>query len=219
MLLVPVAVLSVCEGNASGQPSLPTTGQGAIVVFGDSLTSGPGLPKSRTYPALLQQRVRDNGYKFLVINRGVAGDTSTRALRRFDKALVADARVLVLALGINDGLRGIPIATVERNLTNMIERAQARHIAVLLCAMEAPPINGFQYTVEFHRMFARLAERYRLPLVPFFLFQVAGDPKLNLTDGVHPNAAGHELIADAIWPYLKTILQAFQDTPNLSNRN
>ena len=83
-------------------------------------------------------------------------------------------------------------------------------MAVLLCGMEAPPVNGFQYTIEFHRMFTRLAERYRVPLVPFFLYQVVGDPSLNLGDGVHPNANGHELIAEAIWEYLKPLVRTPQ---------
>jgi acyl-CoA thioesterase-1 len=178
----------------------------AIVVLGDSLTSGPGLDRDETYPALLQRKVDSQEYKFRVVNAGVSGDTSAGALKRVDAALVPEARVLILAVGINDGLRGVPVATVERNLATIIERARSRQIAVLLCEMEAPPLDGFKYTVEFHRMFTRLATRFELPLVPFFLIQIAGDPRLNMPDRVHPNAAGHELIAEAVWSYLEPLL-------------
>lgn len=178
-----------------------------VVAFGDSLTSGPGLQRDQTYPALLQRKMAAKGYKFRVVNAGVSGNTSTRALRRIDKVLIADTRILIVALGINDGLRGVPVATVERNLTTIIERARSRKIEVLLCQMEAPPVNGFSYTLEFHRLFARLAARYKLPLVPFFLYGVAGDPELNLPDGIHPNAEGHKLMADTVWTYLEPLLR------------
>jgi acyl-CoA thioesterase I len=121
--------------------------------------------------------------------------------------LVPDTRILIVAVGINDGLRGVPVATVERNLTTIIERARSRKITVLLCQMEAPPVNGFNYTLEFHRVFTRLAARYDLPLVPFFLYGVAGDPELNLSDGIHPNAKGHKLIAETVWTYLEPLLR------------
>src|SRR5688572_19597284 len=179
-LSVVTIVLALVDHGArlsEGAPrSLPARSS-VIVAFGDSLTSGPGLRRDQTYSALLQRTIEAKGYKFRVVNAGVSGNTSTRALRRLDTALGADTRILILALGINDGLRGVPVATVERNLTAIIERAQARKIAVLLCQMEAPPVNGFSYTVEFHRLFPRLADRYDLPLIPFFLY-VAGDPEL-----------------------------------------
>lgn len=188
-------------------PRSSTARTPVIVVFGDSLTSGPGLDRNQTYPALLQRKIEAKRYQFRVVNAGESGNTSTRALRRLDTALVADARILILALGINDGLRGVPVTTVERNLTTIIERARARKIAVLLCQMEAPPVNGFSYTLEFHRLFARLAARYDLPLVPFFLYGVAGDPELNLPDGIHPNTEGHKLIAETVWTYLEPLLR------------
>ena len=177
-----------------------------VVAFGDSLTAGPGLRPEQTYPALLQQRITSEGRQYRVVNAGVSGDTTTSALRRFDAALVPDTRIVVLAIGVNDGLRGVAIGTVERNIASMIERAQARNIAVLLCGMEAPPVSGFSYTIEFHRMFRRLAERYKVPLVPFFLIGIVGNEELNLDDTFHPNAAGHKIIAEAIWPHLRAML-------------
>jgi acyl-CoA thioesterase-1 len=177
-----------------------------VVAFGDSLTSGPGIEPSETYPALLQQRINKLGLRYDIVNAGVSGDTSTEALARIDKALVPEAQIMILALGINDGLRGIPIPAIERNLAAMIERAKARDVDVLLCGMEAPPTRGFAYMIEFHRMFTRLAERYQLALVPFFLIGVAGAPDLNLPDRIHPNAAGHKRIAEEIWRYLEPML-------------
>jgi acyl-CoA thioesterase-1 len=202
-LVLTVATLG-CNGEAS--PAAPGDGTPVIVAFGDSLTSGPGLRPEQTYPALLQARIAAEDGDYRVVNAGVSGDTSGEALRRFDAALVHETEIVVLAIGINDGLRGVPVATVERNIAAMIERAQARGIRVLLCGMEAPPVDGFAYTLDFHRMYTRLAERYEVPLVPFFLVGIVGRDEVNLDDTLHPNAEGHRLIADAIWPYLRPML-------------
>ncbi len=202
-LIVTAAVLA-CNGEAS--PSGPDEAAPVIVAFGDSLTSGPGLRREDTFPSLLQERIEEADLSYRVVNAGVSGDTSTEALRRYDAALVAGTRIVVLAIGINDGLRGVPVATVERNVATMIERAQARGIRVLLCAMEAPPVHGFSYSIEFHRMYTRLAERYNVPLVPFFLIGIIGNDELHLDDTLHPNAAGHRIIADTLWPHLRPML-------------
>lgn len=201
-VLATVAVIG-CNEDA---PTSPGQGTPAIVAFGDSLTSGPGLRPEQTYPALLQQRITSDGRDYRVINAGVSGDTSSEALVRFDAALVPDTRLVILAIGANDGLRGVPVATVERNISAMIERAQARGIVVLLCQMDAPPIGGLAYTIEFHRVFTRLAERYKVRLVPFFLLSIIGNDEWDLDDSLHPNAAGHKVIADTIWPHLRPML-------------
>jgi acyl-CoA thioesterase-1 len=203
VLMVAIATVG-CSGDQS--PTSPGTPLPIIVAFGDSLTSGPGLRPEQRYPELLQDRLSAEDYSYRVVNAGVTGDTSTEALQRFDRALVADTQILILAIGINDGLRGVPVATVERNISAMIERAQARGIKVLLCGMEAPPVNGFDYTIEFHRLFTRLAERYNVTLVPFFLIGFVGNDQLNVDDTLHPNAAGHKVIASTIWPYLRPLL-------------
>ena len=201
-LMVAGAVIG-CSGES---PASPTQGTPVIVAFGDSLTSGPGLSPEQTYPALLQARITEEGLNYRVINAGVSGDTSSDALRRFDSALVPDAGILIIAIGANDGLRRVAITTVERNIATMIERAQSRGIQVLLCQMEAPPFGGLNYTIEFHRAFTRLTERYEVPLVPFFLLGLFGNDELNLDDNLHPNAAGHKIIAETIWPHLRAML-------------
>jgi len=201
-LLAAVAAIGCNEDS----PTAPGQGARVIVAFGDSLTSGPGLRREETYPALLEQRITSEGREYRVVNAGVSGDTSSEALLRFDAALVPDTRIVILAIGANDGLRGVPVATVERNIAAMIERAQSRGIAVLLCQMDAPPIGGLSYTIEFHRIYTRLAERYKVPLVPFFLLGIIGNEDLDLDDSLHPNAAGHKVIADTIWPHLRPML-------------
>ena len=192
--------------GCNNRPTAPSQDAAVIVAFGDSLTSGPGLQPDQTYPALLQQWIASEGREYAVINAGVSGDTSSEALARFDGAVVPGTKILILAIGANDGLRGVPVATVERNIATMIERAQARGIAVLLCQMEAPPLGGLSYTIEFHRVYTRLAERYKVPLVPFFLAGLLGNGDIDLDDTLHPNAAGHRAIADTLWPHLRPML-------------
>lgn len=203
-----VALLSAAAaiGCNEDSPTSPSQGTPVIVAFGDSLTSGPGLRPEETFPALLQQRIAREGHDYRVVNAGVTGDTTSEGLARFDAALVPDTEILILAIGGNDGLRRVPVATVERNIATMIERAQARDIDVLLCQMEAPPLGGLTYTFEFHRLYARLADRYKVPLVPFFLIGIIGNEELDLDDTLHPNAAGHRVIADTIWPHLRPML-------------
>lgn len=181
----------------------------AIVAFGDSLTAGPGLAPEQSYPAVLQRKLEAAGYRYRVVNAGVSGETTSDGLRRFDGALAtADARVLILAMGANDGLRGVALETVRRNLSTMIERAQAHGMRVLLCGMETPPLHGVQYSIDFHFLFPALAEKYQVPLVPFMLNGVIGRADLNLSDGIHPNAEGAALIAQNIYPYLLPLLSA-----------
>jgi acyl-CoA thioesterase-1 len=210
MRWIAVALLSFITITATGcddaSPTSPSQSAPVIVAFGDSLTSGPGLAPGQAYPALLQQRITAEGRNYQVLNAGVTGDTSSEALRRFDAALVPNTEILILAIGGNDGLRRVPVATLESNLSTMIDRAQRRGIDVLLCQMEAPPLGGLSYTIEFHRVFTRLAERHKVPLVPFFLIGIIGNDGWDLDDTLHPNAAGHKIIADAIWPHLRPML-------------
>ena len=177
-----------------------------IVCLGDSLTSGHGISSAAAYPALLHQRVRRAGLPFEVVNAGVARATSADALARIEGALEGDVRVLILALGANDGLRGVPVAQLKANLGRIIEAAQARDIAVLLCAMEALPIHGWVYTTAFHNAYGELAARYGLTVVPFILMNVIGNAHLMQADRAHPNAEGARAIADVIWPYLERML-------------
>ena len=174
-------------------------------MLGDSLAVSP--TRAEGFPAQLQKHLDEAGRGWTVKNAGVTGDTTSGGLRRFDQALTGDTRVLVLELGANDGLRGVDIAAIERNLSTMIERAQARGIRVLLCGMETPPLNGWNYTVDFHRLFPRVAQKYSVALVPFLLEGVALNPDMNGDDEIHPNAAGAKRIAETVWPYLEPLVQ------------
>ena len=178
-----------------------------IVVLGDSLTSGRGIEKADAYPAVLQGRLEDGGYNYQVINAGVSGDTTARALRRYRDALDGDVKVVIVALGANDGLRGVPVEQLKSNLSAIIEEAQRRDIAVVLVGMDALPLHGWDYSVAFHRAYEELAARYRVPLVPFVLMNVMTDPALMQRDRAHPNEAGARVIADLIWPHLQPLLK------------
>jgi acyl-CoA thioesterase-1 len=177
-----------------------------IVVLGDSLASGRGIGVAHAFPAILQEKIDDSRLDYEIVNAGVSGDTSTGAVRRFERALDGDVRVLVVELGANDGLRGVAVAQVKSNLSRIIEAAQARGISVLLCGMEALPMYGWDYTVAFHNAFGELAKQYDVPLVPFILMNVIANRELMQPDRTHPNAAGARAIADNIWPYLKPLL-------------
>ena len=209
MLLAAMTLAPACSDSPDSPagPSTPPTVP-VVVALGDSLTAGLGVLEDESYPSLLQVRARSADYPHRFINAGVSGDTSADALRRLDAALHPDARVLILALGANDGLQGVPTEQVRRNLSAIIGRAQARGIRVLLCGMETPPTRGFDYTRDFHRVFPDLAARYQIPLMPFLLEGVIGDQALNLADRIHPNAAGYRRVAANMWPYLEPLLRA-----------
>jgi acyl-CoA thioesterase-1 len=144
---------------------------------------------------------------FAVVNAGVSGDTSAGGLRRLDWSLEGDVRVLVLALGANDGLRGLPVADMKKNLAAILQRARQKNVAVILAGMEAPPNNGPDYTAAFRRVFADLADEYDVTFVPFLLQGVAGDASLNQGDGIHPNVRGAEIIAELVWKELEPMLR------------
>jgi acyl-CoA thioesterase-1 len=195
------------------RPATPAAAAPRIVFLGDSLTAGYGLEKSEAVPALVQARLTREGYPFEVINAGVSGDTSAGGLSRLEWSLSGDVRILVVALGANDGLRGLPVASMKHNLEEIITRAQARGIAVLLVGMEALPNYGASYTAEFRDTFPALAKAHRLALMPFYLDGVAGDPDLNIADGIHPNPKGAVIVADKLWPILEPLLTAAAATP------
>jgi acyl-CoA thioesterase-1 len=194
-------------------PAAPTVSRPRIAVLGDSLTAGLGVAKAAAYPSLLQERVDADGLGFEVVNAGVSGDTSAGGLARLDWALDGDVRILIVALGGNDGLRGLPAEELQRNLAQIIERAQARGIAVILAGMEAPPNYGRDYIVSFHKVYPALAAAYHVALVPFLLQGVAGEDALNQPDGIHPTAAGARIVADNVWAVLKPIAEAKRRPP------
>jgi acyl-CoA thioesterase-1 len=209
-----LAVTAACGRGAPPAPAAEASGVGRaaalaaaarprIVFLGDSLTAGYGLDASEAYPGLIQDRLRAAGLDFEVVNAGVSGDTSAGGLSRIDWSLDGEVRVLVVALGANDALRGLGTAELERNLGGTIERARERGVRVILAGMEAPPNLGPAYTSAFRAVYRDLASRHGVPLIPFLLAGVAGDARLNQADGIHPNAAGAKRVADLVWPYVE----------------
>ncbi len=222
--LVGALVAGACGGGERAQtarevPSSASTGPVAaapgsrssrprIVVLGDSLTIGLGLPVSEAYPSLLQRRFDAAGYDFEVVNAGVSGDTSAGGLTRLEWSLDGDVRILVVALGGNDGLRGLPPDEMKRNLAEIIRRARARDIAVLLAGMESLTNMGPDYQRRFHDVFPALAREQGVSFLPFLLEGVAGRADLNQNDGIHPTAEGARVIADHVWAALEPMARA-----------
>ena len=186
---------------------VPNTGP-LLVVLGDSLTAGLGLDPDQAYPALLERRLRGEGSDLRVVNAGVSGDTTAAGLRRMEWSLAGDVRILIVALGGNDGLRGLPVDQMKRNLAEIVSLARRRGIAVLLAGMEAPPNFGVTYTAQFRRVFRELANEHDVAFMPFLLDGVAGDPALNQEDLIHPNAAGAAIVADRVRAALAPLLPA-----------
>jgi acyl-CoA thioesterase-1 len=175
-------------------------------MFGDSLTAGYGLSPSQSYPALIQKKLDDAGYNYEVVNAGVSGETSAGGLRRIDQALDDGAAVVVVALGGNDGLRGLPVAELQKNLSGIVARAQGAGATVILAGMHAPPSLGIEYSNRFSRVYQDVADEYDVELIPFLLEGVAGELQYNQSDGIHPNAAGARVVAETVWSHLEPVL-------------
>src|SRR5258706_809516 len=182
-------------------------GRPKIIAFGDSLTAGFGLAEKESYPYLLQEKLKADGYDFEVVNAGVSGDTSLGGIERSDWVLEQEnAKILILELGANDLLRGIPVAKLKENLDQIIRKAKAKNIKVLLCGMLAPPTMGAEYQRGFTLVFPDLASEYKLQYLPFLLDNVATIKDLNQADGIHPNAEGEKIMTDNIYAALKPML-------------
>jgi acyl-CoA thioesterase-1 len=178
-----------------------------IIAFGDSLTAGFGLAEKESYPYLLQERLKADGYNYEVINAGVSGETSLGGLERIDWVLEQDnVQILILELGANDLLRGLPVAKMKSNLSAIIKRAKAKNIKVLLCGMLAPPTMGAQYQREYVNAFPDLASEYDVEFLPFLLENVALNKNLNQPDGIHPNAEGEKIMTENVYKALKPLL-------------
>ena len=190
-------------------PNGTTEKRGRIVVLGDSITAGYGIETTEAYPALLQAKVDVGGLPFQVVNAGVSGDTTSGGLRRVDWALGPGADVLIIALGGNDGLRGIAPKQTAANLSGIIQKARAKNpqIEVILAGMQMPANMGQTYVEEFRSLYPRVAEKQKVALVPFLLEGVGGVAELNQADLIHPNPPGQQRVAENVWPVLQKVLQ------------
>jgi len=178
-----------------------------ILVFGDSLSAAYGIRPEQGWVTLLAQRLQTQGYGYQVVNASVSGETSSGGLERLPRALrLHEPGIVILELGANDGLRGLPVNAMRDNLARMVQLSQAAGARVLLVGIRIPPNYGPRYTEEFARVYPDLAQQYHLPLVPFLLQKVALDAALMQEDGLHPNAAAEPKVLDTLWPYLKPLI-------------
>ena len=178
-----------------------------IVAFGDSLTAGLGVTPEDSYPARLQARLRAEGYAYRVVNAGASGDTTAGGLTRVDWALRNRPDIVIVALGANDALRGQDLASVRANLDAIVARFQKAGVRVLVAGMEVPPNYGARYAADFRRLYAEVARKRRAAFMPFLLDGVAGNPRLNQPDGIHPTAEGYRVVVEHLWPHLEPMLK------------
>ena len=178
-----------------------------IIAFGDSLTAGFGLAEKESYPYLLQEKLKADGYDYEVVNAGISGDTTLGGLERADWVLEQDnAQILILELGANDLLRGIPVEKMKENLDKIIRKAKAKNLKILFCGMLAPPTMGAQYQRDFLAAFPDLATEHKVEFLPFLLDNIATVKELNQADGIHPNPEGEKIMTENVYKALKPLL-------------
>jgi acyl-CoA thioesterase-1 len=188
------------------EPAPEKTAEPVVVFLGDSLTAGYGLEESQAYPVLVKANLEKAGHPVRVVNAGVSGDTTAGGLSRLDWLLSQKPDVVVVGLGGNDGLRGLPLEETEKNLREIVRRSKAAGVRVLLLGMQIPPNYGPEYTQGFARMYPRIAKEMDIPLVPFLLEGVGGIERLNQADGIHPTAEGQVKVAATVTPYVERML-------------
>ena len=198
--LIPLFALAMAVGSASAAPR-------TLLALGDSLTAGYGLPPSEGFTVKLEAALRAKGHEVTVVNAGVAGDTAVDGASRLDWALTPETTAVMVELGANDALRGLPVPQAEQALDQLLARLKEKNLPVLLIGMRAPPNLGAEYQQAFDGMYTRLAAKYGVPLYPFFLEGVAAEQSLNQADGIHPNAKGVDEIVRRILPSVEALLK------------
>jgi acyl-CoA thioesterase-1 len=201
---------AVVSNNDTVKRSEPTVtlNKKNIIFLGNSITAGYGVGESEAFPALIQNKIDSLKLPYKVINAGISGETSADGLSRIDWILKQPVDILVLELGGNDGLRGIPLQGTSQNLQGIIDAVSKKYPAakLILAGMEIPPNMGKKYTDEFRALYSELAKKNKALLIPFLLKGVGGEPNLNQQDGIHPNAEGHKIVAENVWAVLKDVL-------------
>lgn len=177
-----------------------------LVIIGDSLTEGYGLSKEKAYPAVLEKILKENNHNYKVINGGVSGSTTSSAMSRLSWFLRTKPDMIILALGANDGLRGIKVEVSKANLEKFIKKCQQEKIKVVIAGMQIPPNYGEEYRKAFQQMYKDIISKYKIPSIPFLIEGVAGKPELNIEDGIHPNEQGHKIVAKNVYKHIKELL-------------
>jgi acyl-CoA thioesterase-1 len=214
LLLLLVFFLTGCDRQdspASSKPQLPQPAKiydGTIIALGDSLTAGMGVAEEEAYPALLEEKLQQNGYNWQVVNAGISGETSSGALARINWIIAQQPDIVILETGANDGMRGIPTGLIRENISRAVHLLKEAGVEVVLAGMQMLQNLGPVYTKQFAAVYPAVAEEQEVILIPFFLEQVAGDPSLNLEDFIHPTPAGHLIIAQTVFPYVLKAIKA-----------
>ena len=211
-----INLLLLAAGGIFGQPSPPivsgppSASRSVVLFFGDSITAGYGVEREQAFPALIQQKIDEHAWPFEVVNAGLSGETTSAGLRRMGWVLQRKFDYLILELGANDGLRGVPLTVSKQNLQGIIDKARAAYpkVRIIVAGMKIPPNLGPAYTREFEEIFPVLAKESQSALIPFLLEGVGGMPELNLPDGIHPTVEGHKRIAENVWRVLGPLLEA-----------
>lgn len=200
------------DDAGEGPPDHANADAPLVLFLGDSLTAGYGLGEKEAFPALLGELLEADGNPIRVLNAGVSGDTSAGGLRRLDWLLTQKPSIVVVELGANDGLRGLPLEHTEENLRQILVRVSEAGALPLLVGMQVPPNYGPEYAPAFAALFPRLAKSLGVPLVEFLLDGVGGRPELNLSDGIHPTAEGHRILAENVLPRLRSLVEETEST-------
>jgi acyl-CoA thioesterase I len=195
------------DSNRQSNQVLNLAYDGTIIAMGDSLTAGLGIPEEEAYPAVLQGKLHEAGYDWQVINAGISGETSSGALSRLNWIIAQHPDIVILETGANDGLRGIPIDVIRENINRIVADLKEGNIEVVLAGMQMLQNLGPVYTEKFKAIYPAVAAEQNVILVPFFLERVAGDPALNLGDGIHPTPAGHRIVARTVYPYVEKAIK------------
>ena len=209
------------RASSSGRKAGAVKAEGVILAVGDSLTAGLGVGERDAWPALVEERLAKEGYRWKVINAGISGETSSGAGSRIDWVLSLDPDIVILETGANDGLRGIPPQVVRKNIDSVLATLGEREVVTILAGMKMVWNLGEEYTTEFGRIYPELADRHGVALIPFFLEGVAGIPSMNQGDGIHPSEAGHRKIARIVYPYILDAIgevRRLEDTGTIPSR-
>lgn len=213
-----VLVASLLLFSCDSQQQIPPIGEtiaapqydGTIFAVGDSLTAGLGVAESDAWPALLEDKLQQNGHNWQVINAGISGETSSGTLSRIKWILSRKPDIVILETGANDGLRGIPVPVIRENLSKAVQMLHEADVTVALAGMQIVQNLGPEYTAEFAEIYSAVAGEQKCILIPFFLQGVAGEPLLNQSDTIHPNEEGHKILSETVDPF---IVQAIQNIP------
>jgi acyl-CoA thioesterase-1 len=213
--LAPALGATLFLAMSPATPGADPAAAAKIVVLGDSLAAGLGVDPSEAFPALLQVKIEAAGGKERVVNAGESGDTSADGLGRIDWLLKQRIDVLILELGGNDGLRGLPLTSTQTNLQAIIDRVKHKYpkALIIIAGMQMPPNMGEEYDNAFRKLYPDLAAANHAALIPFLLAGVGGKPELNQPDQIHPNVEGHKIVADNVWKVLSPLLQRIPSTP------